>query len=60
MRLPGATSPRGLAWGLLLLGLCGLLATSQAQLVRKGPGGAGEGREAWLGSLLFSTSARPS
>uniref|UniRef100_A0A250YHV4 Tumor necrosis factor receptor superfamily member 3 n=1 Tax=Castor canadensis TaxID=51338 RepID=A0A250YHV4_CASCN len=33
MRLPGATSPRGLAWGLLLLGLCGLLATSQAQLV---------------------------
>ncbi|KAM9228669.1 tumor necrosis factor receptor superfamily member 3 [Dugong dugon] len=33
MRLPWAASPRGLAWGPLLLGLCRLLAASQPQLV---------------------------
>ncbi|XP_010609912.1 tumor necrosis factor receptor superfamily member 3 isoform X1 [Fukomys damarensis] len=33
MRLPPATSPCGLAWGPLLLGLCGLLAASQPQMV---------------------------
>ncbi|KAM9672625.1 tumor necrosis factor receptor superfamily member 3 isoform 1-T1 [Trichechus inunguis] len=33
MRLPWAASPRGLAWGPLLLGLCGLLAAFQPQLV---------------------------
>ncbi|KAM6161725.1 tumor necrosis factor receptor superfamily member 3 isoform 2-T2 [Erethizon dorsatum] len=33
MRLPQAASPFGLAWGPLLLGLCGLLAASQPQLV---------------------------
>ncbi|XP_065742788.1 tumor necrosis factor receptor superfamily member 3 isoform X7 [Phocoena phocoena] len=33
MRLPWAASPRGLAWGPLILGLWGLLAASQPQLV---------------------------
>nr|XP_023404486.1 tumor necrosis factor receptor superfamily member 3 [Loxodonta africana] len=33
MRLPWAASPRGLAWGPLVLGLCGILAASQPQLV---------------------------
>ncbi|XP_040834703.1 tumor necrosis factor receptor superfamily member 3 isoform X1 [Ochotona curzoniae] len=33
MRLPPAASGRGLAWGPLVLGLCGLLAASQPQLV---------------------------
>ncbi|XP_021020982.1 tumor necrosis factor receptor superfamily member 3 [Mus caroli] len=33
MRLPGASSPCGLAWGPLLLGLSGLLVASQTQLV---------------------------
>ncbi|XP_037701956.1 tumor necrosis factor receptor superfamily member 3 [Choloepus didactylus] len=33
MRLPWAASPRGLAWGPLALGLCGLLAVSQPRLV---------------------------
>ncbi|XP_064447735.1 tumor necrosis factor receptor superfamily member 3 isoform X1 [Mirounga angustirostris] len=37
MRLPWAASPCGLAWGPLILGLCGVLAASQAQLVRAGP-----------------------
>ncbi|XP_064447738.1 tumor necrosis factor receptor superfamily member 3 isoform X6 [Mirounga angustirostris] len=32
MRLPWAASPCGLAWGPLILGLCGVLAASQAQL----------------------------
>nr|XP_040137009.1 tumor necrosis factor receptor superfamily member 3 isoform X3 [Ictidomys tridecemlineatus] len=34
MRLPWAVFPCGLAWGSLLLGLCGLLVTSQPQLER--------------------------
>ncbi|XP_021492617.1 tumor necrosis factor receptor superfamily member 3 [Meriones unguiculatus] len=33
MRLPTASSPCGLAWGPLLLGLCGLLVTTQPQPV---------------------------
>uniref|UniRef100_A0A8C6RWQ2 Lymphotoxin B receptor n=1 Tax=Nannospalax galili TaxID=1026970 RepID=A0A8C6RWQ2_NANGA len=33
MRLLGASSPCGLAWGPLLLGFCGLLVASQPQLV---------------------------
>lgn len=33
MRLPGASSPCGLVWGPLLLGLCKLLVASQPQLV---------------------------
>ncbi|OWK03979.1 LTBR [Cervus elaphus hippelaphus] len=37
MRLPWATSHRGLAWGLLILGVWGLLAASQPQLVRGAP-----------------------
>ncbi|XP_023559533.1 tumor necrosis factor receptor superfamily member 3 isoform X2 [Octodon degus] len=32
MRLPWAASPSGLAWGPLLLGLCGLLAASKPQV----------------------------
>lgn len=39
MRLPRASSPCGLAWGPLLLGLSGLLVASQPQLVREGLGG---------------------
>ncbi|XP_068826063.1 tumor necrosis factor receptor superfamily member 3 isoform X7 [Capricornis sumatraensis] len=37
MRLPWATSRSGLAWGLLILGIWGLLAASQPQLEREGP-----------------------
>uniref|UniRef100_A0A8C8ZWX1 Lymphotoxin beta receptor n=1 Tax=Prolemur simus TaxID=1328070 RepID=A0A8C8ZWX1_PROSS len=33
MRLPWAATPRGLAWGPLVLGLCGLLTASQPLLV---------------------------
>lgn len=42
MRLPGASSPCGLAWGLLLLGLSGRLVASQPQMVRQGLGGLGK------------------
>lgn len=42
MRLPGTSSPCGLVWGPLLLGLSGLLVASLPQLVREGPGGMGQ------------------
>lgn len=44
MLLPWATSHRGLAWGLLILGVWGLLAASQPQLEREEPMQVGEGR----------------
>lgn len=52
MRLPWAASPCGLAWGPLIVGLCGLLAASQARPVREGPmqvggGRLGRGRGVW-------------
>lgn len=43
MRPPWAASPCGLAWGPLALGLFGLLAASQALLMREGPAQVGEG-----------------
>lgn len=43
MRLPWATSHSGLAWGLLILGIWGLLAAAQPQLEREGPMQVGGG-----------------
>lgn len=65
MRLPGASSPCGLAWGLLLLGLSGLLVASQPQMVREGARWAGQGFSLVLlpsradPASFFSVSASP-